>query len=158
MNFPRITDKRFTGTVAKVVSDCYFGDELKNYAFIHCPELRAVFDRDVFWRPGETLWCTSGDVVSFQVGLNRKGGLTAWDVSPGSEDPADCGAALDLGAYSGRVSFVDRARSWGAVRCAELLNAYEGDAFVHSADVKEVGVGDMVTVQVTLHPQGLLQA
>uniref|UniRef100_A0A6T1F838 Uncharacterized protein n=1 Tax=Alexandrium monilatum TaxID=311494 RepID=A0A6T1F838_9DINO len=65
---PGVTDRRFVGTLAEMHN---IGGEAA-YCFVHCPELKSLYGRDVYLKSSQAAGFKVGDVASFRVVFKRE--------------------------------------------------------------------------------------
>eukprot|EP00930_Biecheleria_cincta_P059898 TRINITY_DN45611_c0_g1_i1.p1 TRINITY_DN45611_c0_g1~~TRINITY_DN45611_c0_g1_i1.p1 ORF type:complete len:550 (-),score=55.81 TRINITY_DN45611_c0_g1_i1:23-1672(-) len=130
--------------VGKIVSF----NSSKGWGYINCPELFAIYQKDVFLHKdyvAEGDAFDAQDMVSFSVELNEKGMPQARDIRAVGQRPAKTSVEqahpldADGTQYTGKVVSFNPAKGWGYINCPALVGRFQKDVFLHR-DYLEEGV------------------
>lgn len=151
----------------------------KGWGYINCPELFAIYQKDVFLHKdyiSEGSQFDINDTVSFSIELNERNMPQARDICPGSAQGFQAGGAIPAQAmhahkrprlraaenhYVGKIVSFNSSKGWGYINCPELLAIYQKDVFLHKdymAAENTFDAQDMVSFSVELSEKGMPQA
>lgn len=156
-----------------------FKTTANGHCFVECAEVKTFLDRDVYVGKEIASKLVAGSTVSFNAVLNREGKPNVSDAAPCDElwkpTPGDLTAQVMLEPQQpktatkplgtgevciGQIKSFNPGNNYGFIACEQVRAWYGCDVFLHGREVtpKNLNVGQMVTFEVGLNPQGKPQA
>jgi len=138
----------------------------KGYGFIDCPKLKSEgYQNDVFLHRTAAVNFSVGDMVAFEVYLNRNGQPQSRDLEllchATEEDKASQKnlEGDDIGGFHGEFMSFKIEAGFGFIDCQALKKlGYPGDLFVHSSQLNGATVGDLLEFMAYVTAKGQLRA
>merc|ERR1712113_933905 len=133
------------------------------FGFVDCPDLRLQYNRDVWLHHEQLREFNVGDNVSFNMVLNKSGHPQAIELqaSEGANSPVQFeigdldspagDAAMEQQRYDGTVKSFMPEKGFGFLDCPEIRDLYHSDVWVHHKQIKNFGVGDIVSFTMVLN-------
>lgn len=171
-----ITHNRHTGVVKNF-------DTNKGYGFIDCPEVKELFDSDVWLHHGQVGSFGNGSVVEFAVMLSKdnkpqgfcltagKGAAASAKGGTGAQGKGGGTSAKGKGGgvkrprggepgpgYTGTIKQFSAEKGFGFIDCPELHEYYGRDTWLHHAQVFDFKPGETVEFTMSLNKDGNPQA
>jgi len=155
---PGVTDQRFIGTVVSF-------NQGANFGFIHCPDLRDLYQKDVWVHREQLGQFSVGDEVSFGVLINKDGFPQAKEVFSAIADNladahqflAEVPGVTDRRFVGTILSFFEQ-QNFGFIQCTELRDLYQKDVWVHRDQLGPFAPGHLVSFSVLINKNGYPQA
>eukprot|EP00930_Biecheleria_cincta_P053555 TRINITY_DN3910_c0_g2_i1.p1 TRINITY_DN3910_c0_g2~~TRINITY_DN3910_c0_g2_i1.p1 ORF type:complete len:999 (-),score=199.68 TRINITY_DN3910_c0_g2_i1:81-3077(-) len=128
-------------------------DDQKGFGFIKCPGVHKGCGKDVYLPQQEAGDFEVGDLVYFDLVLNKEGRPQARNLESDSVSSHGQNSTL-----LGSILKFSKKKGFGFIKCSEVYKAFGKDAYLSDKEVRDFAVGDSVCFNLIVSKDGNPQA